>query len=84
MLPSEYFARQVWVTFDRPLGLPAQDVERLQDRLMFASDFPHVESSYPESRSAFARYFGDVPTEIRRKLAGENAARLFGIDLSAA
>lgn len=82
MAPSEYFSRQIWCTFDRPLHMQPADVERLQDRLMFASDYPHVESSWPESRGAFDKYVGDVPAAIRKKLASDNAAALFGLTAS--
>lgn len=80
MPPSEYVLRQVWMTFDRPLGLPMKQVERFQDRLMFSSDYPHIESSFPESRRIFAANTGDeVPEAIKTKLAHANFASLFGV-----
>jgi uncharacterized protein len=79
MLPSEYYRRQVWCTFDRSLDLPRETVELLQDRLMYASDYPHIESSWPESRSTFDRECGALPAAIQRKLASENFASLYGV-----
>lgn len=81
MLPSEYFRRQVWSTFDRSLDLPAESVELLQDRLMFASDYPHIESSWPDSRSNFQRDCGSSPEAIRKKLSHENFASLYKIEV---
>lgn len=79
MLPSEYFYRQVYCTFDRPLELPAPYLERLQDRLMFGSDYPHVESSWPRSRQTFEQNCEGVPEPIRRKLAAANCMALYGL-----
>jgi predicted TIM-barrel fold metal-dependent hydrolase len=81
MLPSEYFCRQVWCSFDRPLGLPPSYLERLQDRLMFGSDYPHIESTWPESRQAFEKACVGVPDAMRAKLAGGNCAALYGLGL---
>ena len=81
MLPSEYFVRQVWCTFDRELDLPAAFIERLQDRLMFGSDYPHVESTWPESRKACEAHIEGLTPTVRRKLAAGNCAALYGIDL---
>ncbi len=81
MLPSEYFCRQVWCTFDRSLDLPVAYVERLQDRLMFGSDYPHVESSWPESRRLCEAHIAGLTPAIRRKLSAGNCAALYGIDL---
>lgn len=77
--PSEYFCEQVWSTFDRPHHLPEKALARLQDRLMFGSDYPHIESSWPESRQSFEDYCVGVPEAMRSKLAAGNCAALYGI-----
>lgn len=79
MLPSEYFYRQVWCTFDRPLDISEKHLERLQDRLMFGSDYPHIESTWPESLASFDRSCAGVPQAIRTKLASGNCAALYGL-----
>jgi predicted TIM-barrel fold metal-dependent hydrolase len=81
MLPSEYFARQVWCTFDRPLDLPENLLARLGERLMFSSDYPHIETSWPESRSAFEKYCAGVPDSLRAGFAAGNCAALYGLNL---
>lgn len=80
-LPSEYFCEQIWSTFDRPHHLPEKDLLRLQDRLMFGSDYPHVESSWPESQQSFKDYCVDVPPAIQHKLASGNCAALYGVNV---
>lgn len=79
MLPSEYFYRQVWCTFDRPLDISPKHLERMQDRLMFGSDYPHIESSWPDSHKAFDGYCVDVPEAMRAKLAAGNVSALYGL-----
>jgi hypothetical protein len=53
------------------------------DKIMWGSDYPHRESSYPFSREALRAAFAGVdPVEVQQMLAG-NAAELFGFDLDA-
>jgi predicted TIM-barrel fold metal-dependent hydrolase len=79
MNPSEYLLRQVWFTFDRELGLTLDATKRLQDRLLWCSDFPHIESSWPDSREAFARYAVGLDDAVQAKLAGKNCLELYGL-----
>ena len=78
MLPSEYFTRQVYATFqdDRPGVLTSQLVG--QDNFMWASDFPHRASTWPNSRAIIEQNFADVSEEIKRKITYKNIHRLYG------
>jgi predicted TIM-barrel fold metal-dependent hydrolase len=82
MPPSEYWKRQCWATYQTdPIGI------RLLDRLgvekvMWGSDFPHPDGTWPDSQEYLARELGDLPAEIRRKLVCENAAQLYGFPLN--
>ncbi len=80
-LPSEYMMQNIWFTFDRPLGLPIAAVERLSDRLLWASDFPHIESTWPESRKAFDGYTEGLSESTREKVAHRTCAALYGIEV---
>jgi hypothetical protein len=82
--PSEYWARQchVGASFMRPAEAPLRSVVGL-DRVMWGSDYPHLEGSHPFSRQALRAAFADVePAEVQR-IVGTNAARLYGFDLEA-
>jgi uncharacterized protein len=81
LLPSEYLLRQVWFTFDRSLALTPEVAGRLQDRLMWASDFPHIESTWPESRQVFEESVKGLSSDIVRKLAADNCARLYRLEV---
>ena len=82
MLPSDFFRRQGYATFgeDR-VGLRNRDITGA-DCLMWGSDYPHDEGTFPHSKEAIESTFQGVPEEEKRKIVGENAARLYGISLS--
>jgi predicted TIM-barrel fold metal-dependent hydrolase len=82
--PSEYWARQCHVgsSFLRPGEVPMRyDIG--VDRIMWGSDYPHRESSYPYSHEALRLAFADVDAGEVRAMVGENAAALYGFDLDA-
>jgi len=77
--PSFYFHRQVLGTFiEDVVGVRNRDIIGVEN-IMWSSDYPHVNSSWPESRVYIEKHFGDVPSEERRMMVGGNAARLYGL-----
>jgi predicted TIM-barrel fold metal-dependent hydrolase len=84
LTPSEYFARNCWIgaSFIRPIEATLRHDIGI-DRLMWGSDYPHTEGSYPYSREALRASFADAtPTELRAMLA-TNAAGVYDFDLHA-
>jgi len=76
--PSFYFARNFWATFedDRP-GILTRELLNI-DHLMWGSDYPHTEGTFPNSREQIGRDFkGVAPVQVR-KMVSDNAARLYG------
>jgi len=51
------------------------------DRFMCGSDYPHDESTYPETREGLRRAFAGAPADDLRRVLGENAAALYGFDI---
>jgi len=77
MPPSEYFSRQVWATFqDDAAGLGMLSLIG-DDRVMWASDYPHPDSTWPHSRQAIDAQMADLPESARRKLTRDNARALY-------
>jgi predicted TIM-barrel fold metal-dependent hydrolase len=77
--PSEYFARQGHVTFsDDPMALRLLDFTGA-DKLMWGSDYPHDEGTFPHSQAVIERTFKGVPPALREKIVRGNAAALYGI-----
>jgi predicted TIM-barrel fold metal-dependent hydrolase len=82
LLPSEYVRRNVWGTFqDDPLG-PGTWRFFGADNFMWASDFPHTDSTWPESRQWIAKDFAGVPEEVTKKIVFDNAVKLYRMDLN--
>jgi hypothetical protein len=81
--PSEYFARQCHIGAS---FLPPKECSRRHevgvDRILWGTDYPHVEGSYPYTREQLRLSFAGVaPGEIQQMVA-LNAARVYGFDLA--
>jgi len=77
--PSDYMRRQLWATFqDDPVG-PGTYKFFGTSNYMWASDFPHTDSTWPNSRKVIEKDFAGVPEDVTRKIVFENAAKLYRI-----
>jgi uncharacterized protein len=78
MLPSEYFRRQIWISFvDDPLGMKMIGTVLDVDKVMFGSDYPHPASTWPYSQEVIKQQMQDLSPETRRKILRDNARSLF-------
>ena len=50
------------------------------DRIMFATDFPHIECEWPNSRAFVATIYADVPLTERDRIWAGNAVAFFKLD----
>jgi predicted TIM-barrel fold metal-dependent hydrolase len=76
--PSELFHRQVMATFEEE-EMGAQFIPLLgADACMWASDYPHTDSTFPNSRQAIEEALGTLSEADRRKITATNCARLYG------
>ena len=81
MKPSEYFARNCGIGAS---CVPRSDID-LRDqigteRIMWGSDFPHPEGTWPNTRQYYMDTFSGIPEGDGRKILGENAVRFYGLD----
>ncbi len=82
LLPSEYFKRQGFASFQEDrAGLAVAREFGLVDNFLWANDFPHHEGSWPYSAQAIERQMGHLDDGERAKILGLNAARIFGFDI---
>jgi predicted TIM-barrel fold metal-dependent hydrolase len=82
LLPSEYFARNCWMGVSFPSPVEAQTRNQIGlDRFMWGSDYPHDESTWPNTREGLRRAFAGTPDAELRRLLGGNAAEVYGFDL---
>ncbi len=77
--PSEYLSSSVWYTFQKdPVAVETRGRVGV-DRLLWASDYPHSDSTWPHSRDVIARDFKGVPEAELQAIVGGNAAALYGV-----
>jgi predicted TIM-barrel fold metal-dependent hydrolase len=77
MQPSDFFHRNVFLGFQED-GLGIRDRALIGvDNLMWGSDYPHAESTWPRSRQVLEAILEGVPEAERQKIAGANAARVY-------
>jgi predicted TIM-barrel fold metal-dependent hydrolase len=80
--PSFYLRRQLFATFqDDPVG-PATHQIFGRENYMWASDFPHSDSTFPESRAWIEKNFAGVPADVRRRIVHDNAVELYRMELA--
>ena len=76
--PSEYVRRQMHVTFmDDAAAVNNRHLTGVEP-LMWGSDYPHAEGTWPNTREAIDRTFAGVPDPDRAAMLGGTAAKLFG------
>ena len=80
LLPSEYFARQCWIGFGPDDPTLATTVELLgDDRILWATDFPHLDGKYPGAVADLDHNIATLPAQSRARIRGDNAAAAYGL-----
>jgi predicted TIM-barrel fold metal-dependent hydrolase len=81
--PSDYFRRNCFVGASFPSPSDAAAFAKIGlDRVMWGSDYPHHEATFPYSRESIRRSFAGWSEDNLRKIFAENAARVYGFDLA--
>ncbi|MBJ22799.1 MAG: amidohydrolase [Deltaproteobacteria bacterium] len=79
--PSFYFKRQVFANFlDDAVGLTTRHHIGVEN-IMFEVDYPHSDTTFPNSQELVAKRFKDVPADETRLIVRDNAIKFFGLDL---
>jgi predicted TIM-barrel fold metal-dependent hydrolase len=79
--PSTYYYDHVYSCFFRDaIGVRMLDVVG-ENNVMFETDYPHQDGTWPHSRQAAAEQFGTLSDAQIHKLARGNAIALFGLTL---
>jgi len=76
MRPSDYVHRQIKITFFNDAIGPMTAPYVGTDLLMWSSDYPHQNSTWPHSREVIARDLGDFSQEDREKMLWKNVVEL--------
>ena len=83
-LPSDYFGENLFIGAST---MSREEIRRRHvlgcDVVMWGTDYPHPEGTWPHTQERLRSDFGGIPVEDARKLLGETAARCYGFDLEA-
>jgi uncharacterized protein len=78
-LPSEYIKSNVWMTFqDDPTAFNSLH-QMPHTQLLWASDFPHTDSTWPRSEQLLAEQTSHLEESQRQAIMRDNAAKLFSL-----
>jgi len=79
-LPSDFWHSNCFVSFQEDdLGIQLRHLVGV-DNLLWGSDYPHSESTFPKSKEIVERILGDIPDDEKAKIAGLNTARMYGFN----
>ena len=82
MKPSDYFHRNVSITFeDDPDGIATRHSIGV-DNLCWGNDYPHHDSIWPNSMTTLQKIMDGVPDDEVERMCFSNAVELYGIDVS--
>jgi uncharacterized protein len=80
--PSEYFRNQIYSCFFND-SVCGHNLEWWgQDNIMWSNDFPHPNSTWPNSLKIIQRDLGHLPVEVQTKVLATNVSNLYNLDLS--
>jgi hypothetical protein len=81
-LPSDYFGRNLFI------GASTMSKEEIRRRhvigcdvMMWGTDYPHPEGTWPHTVERLKASFSGVPVEDTSRLISETAAAVYGFDL---
>lgn len=81
-LPSEHWRKNM---FTAPSLTVRKDLDARYevgvDRILWGSDYPHHEGSFPHNKLAVRLLFHDIPEDEVRAMTSLNAAKIYGFDL---
>jgi predicted TIM-barrel fold metal-dependent hydrolase len=80
MAPSEYFARQCWISYEvdeHTLAVLAPLIG--EHRIVWGSDYPHHDATFPGAVDALRRTMAPLPEAVQTRILGANATELYGL-----
>jgi predicted TIM-barrel fold metal-dependent hydrolase len=79
--PSEYFTRQCYIGASFMPPHEGENRHRIGvDKLMWGTDYPHLEGTWPNTMEKLQETFSEYPEEEIRGILGTNAAQVYGFD----
>jgi predicted TIM-barrel fold metal-dependent hydrolase len=82
LTPIDVLRRNFWfTTFNDELTLPLRHLVGV-DHIMVEVDYPHSDSTWPDSQQILAQQFRGIPDDEVQAMTHRNAASLYQLDLS--
>ncbi|MEZ4330294.1 MAG: amidohydrolase family protein [Myxococcota bacterium] len=78
-LPSEYFRENIYLTFQDDFAATHLTELSPTNRLMWASDFPHNDGTYPHTREVIQKLTEGMTPADRTRIVGGNVSSLYGL-----
>lgn len=79
-LPSEYIKEHIyWSVQYEKVAVELRHHVGV-DKIMFATDFPHIECEWPDTRPLVEEIYADVPEDEKAKMWAGNAVEFFRLD----
>jgi predicted TIM-barrel fold metal-dependent hydrolase len=79
-MPSDYFRENVYLTFqDDFVAFSSLDFLN-PNRLLWANDFPHVDSTWPWSQQLISKQTAHIADGIKKRILRDNVAELYKIN----
>jgi predicted TIM-barrel fold metal-dependent hydrolase len=76
--PSEYFARQCWISADVDESALAAVVPFIgEERIVWGSDYPHHDATFPGAVTELRDMLSPLPASVQEKILGANAKELY-------
>jgi uncharacterized protein len=80
-MPSEYFRENVYTTFqDDHVAFQVRDLCNIK-RLMWASDFPHSDSTWPWSQDVISKHTVGMTADEKNLVLHDNVAELYHLSI---
>ncbi len=81
-MPSDYFSENVYLTFqDDFIALRTTDLMN-DKRLLWASDFPHSDSTWPWSQQLIAKQAEHLDDQQKRSILRDNVVELYNLPVA--
>ena len=78
-LPSFYFRRQMFATFEEDTYGVSQRHRLGIENLMWATDYPHPDSTWPNSQAVLDRHMTHLNADERNLILHDNVAALYNL-----
>jgi predicted TIM-barrel fold metal-dependent hydrolase len=80
LAPADYFRRNIWFTFENDRAGVLTTPLYGADRFLWASDYPHGATTWPDSQQIVDQQFEGISEETKYKVTRQNAIDLYKLE----